>query len=43
MLIVDMIQGNTVLIDENIQAYDGAEVIVTLLNYPQKDTKKINR
>lgn len=34
------IQGNTVLIDEDIQAYDGAEVIVTLLNYPQKDTKK---
>ncbi len=34
------IQGNTVLIDEDIREYDGTEVIVTLLNYPQK---KINK
>lgn len=34
------IQGNTVLIDEDIRAYDGTEVIVTLLNYQQKDIKK---
>lgn len=34
------IQGNTVLIDEDIRAYDGAEVIVTLLNYPQKNIRK---
>ena len=31
------VQGNTVLIeDEDIRAYDGTDVIVTLLNYPQK-------
>lgn len=34
------IQGNTVLLDEDIRAYDGAEVIVTLLNYQQKDISK---
>lgn len=34
------VQGNTVLIDEDIRAYDGTEVIVTLLNYPQKQIKK---
>ncbi|MBQ4058363.1 MAG: hypothetical protein IJD40_05470 [Lachnospiraceae bacterium] len=34
------IQGNTVLIDEDVREYDGTEVIVTLLNYPQK---KINK
>lgn len=26
------VQGNTVFIDEDIRAYEGAEVIVTLLN-----------
>ena len=32
-----IVQGNTVVIeDEDIRDYDGAEVIVTLLNYPQK-------
>ena len=30
-----IVQGNTVVID-----YDGAEVIVTLLNYPQRKAKK---
>ena len=34
------VQGNTVLIDEDIRAYDGTEVIVTLLNYPQKQTRR---
>ena len=34
------IQGNTVLIDEDIREYDGAEVIVTLLNSPQKEMRK---
>jgi len=32
-----IVQGNTVLIeDEDIREYDGTEVIVTLLSYPQK-------
>lgn len=35
------VQGNTVLIeDEDIRAYDGAEVIVTLLTHPQKKERK---
>ena len=34
------VQGNTVVIDEDIRAYDGTEVIVTLLNYPQKQIRK---
>lgn len=33
-----IVQGNIVVIkDEDIRAYDGTEVIVTLLNYPQKN------
>lgn len=36
-----IVQGNTVVIeDEDIRDYDGAEVIVTLLNYPQRKVKK---
>lgn len=36
-----IIQGNTVIInDDDIREYDGAEVIVTLLDYPQKKVKK---
>ena len=36
-----IVQGNTVVIeDEDIRDYDGAEVIVTLLNYPQRKAKK---
>ncbi len=36
-----IVQGNTVIIeDEDIREYDGTEVIVTLLNYPQKKEKK---
>lgn len=36
-----IVQGNTVVIeDEDIRAYDGTEVIVTLLNYPQKNVRK---
>lgn len=34
------VQGNTVLLDEDIRAYDGAEVIVTLLNYPKNQMGK---
>lgn len=36
-----IIQGNTVVIaDDDIREYDGAEVVVTLLDYPQKKEKK---
>ena len=36
-----IVQGNTVIIDdEDIREYDGAEVIVTLLDYPQKKVRK---
>ena len=36
-----IVQGNTVVIqDDDIRDYDGEEVIVTLLNYPQKKEKK---
>jgi hypothetical protein len=36
-----VVQGNTVVIeDDDIREYDGAEVVVTLLNYPQKKIKK---
>ena len=32
-----IVKGNTVVIDdEDIRDYDGAEVIVTLLNYPMR-------
>ena len=36
-----VVQGNTVIIeDDDIREYDGAEVIVTLLNQPLKKEKK---
>lgn len=36
-----IIQGNTVVIaDEDMREYDGAEVIVTLLDYPSKRLRK---
>ena len=36
-----IIQGNTVVIaDDDIREYDGAEVVVTLLDNPQKKEKK---
>ena len=36
-----IVKGNTVLIeDDDIRAYDGTEVIVTLLHYPQKKAGK---
>ena len=36
-----IVQGNTVVIeDDDIREYDGAEVVVTLLNHPQKKTTK---
>ena len=36
-----IVQGNTVVIeDDDIREYDGAEVVVTLLSYPQKKATK---
>ncbi len=36
-----IVQGNTVVIeDDDIRDYDGAEVIVTLLNNPQRKVSK---
>ncbi len=36
-----IVQGNTVVIkDDDIREYDGAEVIVTLLNNPQRKVSK---
>lgn len=36
-----VVQGNTVVIeDDDIREYDGAEAVVTLLDYPQKKAKK---
>ena len=36
-----IIQGNTVIIeDEDMCEYDGAEVVVTLLDYPTDKKKK---
>lgn len=36
-----VIRGNTVVIkDEDMREYEGAEVVVTLLNFPIKKTQK---
>jgi hypothetical protein len=35
-----IIRGNTVIIDDDIRAYDGSEVVVTLLDYPQSKSRK---
>lgn len=36
-----IIKGNTVIIEnEDLHEYDGTEVIVTLLNYPNKKKQK---
>jgi hypothetical protein len=36
-----IVQGNTVIVkDDDIREYDGAEVIVTLLNNPVRTAKK---
>lgn len=36
-----IIHGNTVIIeDEDMKEYDGAEVVVTLLDYPKTGNKK---
>ena len=35
-----IIRGNTVLIEDNIQMYDGANVIVTILDYPNRENEK---
>ncbi len=37
-----VVQGNTVVIkDDDIRKYDGAEVVVTLLDYPSAKVKKM--
>ncbi len=37
------IQGNTVVIEEeDIKKYDGKDVIVTILDYPYKQEKKVD-
>lgn len=37
-----IVQGNTVIIEgDDIREYDGTEVIVTLLNYPQKKADRV--
>lgn len=37
-----IVHGNTVIIeDDDIREYDGAEVVVTLLNQPLKTSKKV--
>jgi hypothetical protein len=35
-----VIQGNTVVIEDDVREYDGTEVVVTLLNPPVKAAKK---
>lgn len=36
-----IVQGNTVVIkDDDIREYDGAEVVVTVLNYPRRENRK---
>lgn len=36
-----IIQGNTVVVeDENIRDYDGKDVIVTILDYPYRQSQK---
>lgn len=36
-----IVQGNTVIIvDDDIREYEGTEVVVTLLNYPQNEVRK---
>lgn len=36
-----IVQGNTVVIkDDDIREYDGAEVVVTVLNYAKRENKK---
>lgn len=38
-----VVQGNTVVIkDDDIREYDGAEVVVTLLDYPLMKDKKMS-
>lgn len=35
-----IVQGNTVVVNDDIREYDGTEVIVTLLDYPKKRAEK---
>ena len=35
-----IVQGNTVIVNDDIREYDGTEVIVTLLDYPKKRAGK---
>lgn len=38
-----IVRGNTVIIeDEDIRSYDGAEVVVTLLDYPEKKRTNVD-
>jgi hypothetical protein len=38
-----VVQGNTVIVkDDDIREYDGAEVIVTLLNHPAVKKEKVS-
>jgi hypothetical protein len=37
-----IVHGNTVIVkDDDIREYDGAEVVITLLDCPKKKSKKI--
>ena len=37
-----IVQGNTVVIkDDDIREYDGAEVVVTVLNYSKRENRKM--
>ncbi len=35
-----IVQGNTVVVEDDIREYDGVEVIVTLLNAPKRKVPK---
>lgn len=35
-----VIRGNTVEMEDDMREYDGAEVVVTILNYFQREAKK---
>ena len=38
-----VVQGNTIVVkDDDIREYDGAEVVVTLLDYPLTKDKKMS-
>ena len=38
-----VIKGNTIVVEnEDLQDYDGVEVVVTLLDYPSKQKKEVD-